>query len=196
MTAELLSISEYLLSEEKSQTKNEYVAGRLIAMAGNTRAHGEIQMNLIALLIGFLKDTPCKVLSPETKVRPEKFRSYRYPDVMVACDPSFADEKLATVLNPKVIFEVTSDSTQHNDHYNKLTEYASIDSMRQYVIVSQQSAGALIYQRQDVEHPWMLKFAAGLEESIDIPSLKLSIPMRDVYAGVELPPVELPATSA
>jgi len=203
MTAELiaipkklLSISEYLCSEEKSQTKNEYVAGRLVAMAGSTLSHARVSTNILAILHNKLRGHPCEVFSSDVKVRPERFKSYRYPDVTVACQPKLADEKLATILNPTVIFEVLSESTSSIDLRDKLREYISIDSMLQYVVLSQDKALLHTYFRQSIEQPWILRFAAGLEESIDIPSLKLSIPMRDVYAGVELPPVELPATSA
>jgi Uma2 family endonuclease len=185
------TVEEYLAMEEKSEIRHEFVNGKLIAMAGASANHHDIALNLIGYFYPRLRGKPCKLFNSDARVRIERNGPFRYPDAFIACDPNLSDDKLATVLNPTIIFEVLSDSTSSIDTNDKLEEYTSIDSMRQYILLSQNDRRAIVYTRVDTSSPWTLSFVDG-QGKLELPSLALSLSMDDVYAGVVFEDKEKP----
>jgi Uma2 family endonuclease len=177
------TVEEYLAMEEKSEIRHEFVNGKLISMAGASANHHDISGNVFAFLHSALRGRACRAYHNDAKVLIKPANSYRYPDVFVACNPQTAPERSLTVLNPTVIFEVLSDSTESIDMNDKLKEYTSIESMRQYILLSQNDRRAIVYTRVDTSSPWTLSFVDG-QGKLELPSLVLSLSMDDVYAGV------------
>jgi Uma2 family endonuclease len=115
-----LTAEQYLSQERQSETKSEYFDGEIFAMAGASREHNQISANLIRVLGNELLEKPCSVYSSDIKVRIEKARKYTYPDLVVACQTEcFEDEHRDVLLNPVVIVEILSDSTEAYDRGRK-----------------------------------------------------------------------------
>jgi Uma2 family endonuclease len=185
------TVEEYLAIEEKSEIRHEFVNGKLIAMAGSSSEHDQICVTLTAMLSTALKGTPCRIFSSNMRVQTDSRGRYRYPDLTVACMPTFNDDRKTTLLNPAIIVEVTSESTRSIDTEDKLREYTSIDSMRQYILLSQHDRRAIVYTRFDTSSPWTLSFVDG-QGKLELPALGFSLPMDDIYAGVVFEEKEKP----
>lgn len=184
------TVEEYLAMERESDVKHEFYDGEIFAMAGATEGHNLIVSNLIAGLHNALKDRPCRVYPSDMKVLcPSGLRAY--PDVSVVCgEPRFEGERREVLLNPLVIFEVISDSTELDDRRDKFRHYWQIESLQAYVLVSQ--AGYLVdhYARGPQPGQWMLTIAEGPDSVIALPALDCSLSLRDIYAKVEFEAVE------
>ncbi len=158
-------------------------------MAGGTLEHAEIAANLISELKARFKGGPCKALGSDLRVRITDTINYCYPDVTVVCGPPAFDppDKRITITNPQVIFEVSSASTFYDDRRAKFYDYISIDSLQEYILVDQDRARVDTFYR----HPdgiWAIGPSSdGLAASLKLRSLDITIPLADIYAGVELP---------
>lgn len=129
---------EYLTLERKSPTRNEYFRGEIFAMAGASREHSLIGANITREVGNQILDRPCESYSNDMRVRVDATGLYTYPDVVVVCgEPEFQDREVDTLLNPTVIFEVLSESTEAYDRGVKFGHYRKIPSLREYVMVSQ-----------------------------------------------------------
>ncbi|MFS8071752.1 MAG: Uma2 family endonuclease, partial [Byssovorax sp.] len=129
---------EYLAWERSSDEKHEYFDGEVFAMAGASEEHNLIVTNIVATLWIALRQRPCKVYPSDLRVKIPSTGLYTYPDASVLCDrPEFEDDAADTLLNPQIIFEVLSDSTEDYDRGTKFKHYRSIPSFREYVLVSQ-----------------------------------------------------------
>lgn len=146
----LWSPGEYLAWEREQPTKHEYVDGAIVAMAGASFEHNTILANLLRSFGNALVDRPCRVLASDMRVKTPANGRYRYPDGSVACDPiKFEDNELDTLLNPVVLIEVLSDSTEREDRGEKFRDYRSIPSFREYLLVSQAEVLVEHYVRSD-----------------------------------------------
>ncbi|MGH2644459.1 MAG: Uma2 family endonuclease, partial [Chitinophagaceae bacterium] len=127
--------AEFLNWERNSDTKHEYVGGRIIDMAGTSVAHNRILSNIIVEVGSRLKDKPCKIYPSDLRVYVKEKESYFYPDATIICgDIEYSDAEKDTVKNPSVIFEILSPSTKDYDKGTKLFYYMQISSLRQYII--------------------------------------------------------------
>ena len=136
----LLSFTEYLAFEEKSEVKHEFHDGKLIQMAGGTHNHNTISANIIGLLFSFFlkKETPCNTLTSDQKVYVPATNRVVYPDTTVYCgEPEFYLDRTAVISNPLLIVEVLSEETAEYDRTTKFENYCSIPSFREYVLVAQ-----------------------------------------------------------
>jgi Uma2 family endonuclease len=177
---------EYLLLERASETKHEYYAGEMFAMGGASRAHVLIVGNLIASLTIQLRGKPCEVLGTDMRVKVNSTGLYTYPDISVACgDIKFEDRNLDTLLNPLVIMEVLSPSTEAYDRGKKFEKYRQLESLQEYLLVAQDRAHVEHYRRQN-DGKWELSEASDLDSSLLLPSIECQILLRDVYDKVEL----------
>src|SRR5258708_5788965 len=132
-----LSEAEYLRLERAAETRSEYFAGEVFGMGGGTRSHSLIQTNLLGELRRKLGATDCVAYTSDLRVKVEATGLLTYPDVSVVCgDQRFADDQEDTLLNPLVIFEVLSDSTEAYDRGKKFENYRQIPTCRQYLLVS------------------------------------------------------------
>ncbi len=133
-----ISEAQYLQLERSSATKSQYWRGEIFAMAGASRKHNLIVANLIRELGSRLKNRPCRVYPSDMRLKIEATGLYTYPDVTVVCgEELFADEKMDTLLNPLVIVEVLSDSTERYDRGEKFGHYRRIESLREYLLIAQ-----------------------------------------------------------
>jgi Uma2 family endonuclease len=136
----LLTPEEYLAFEEAAVDRHEYNAGRVRMMAGGTFNHSCIIMNMGAALVTRLKGKPCRALDSNLRVKISRKKVYTYPDISVVCGPvefDSVDKSRGTILNPKLLIEVLSPSTERYDRGDKFLFYSYIDSLEQYVLISQ-----------------------------------------------------------
>lgn len=180
----LLTIEEYLALEEASAERHEYHAGRVVLLAGGSEAHTLIIGNITTLLNTQLRERPCRVYTSDLKIKIECARVYTYPDVTVVCGPShFEDSTRRALLNPAVIVEVLSETTEKYDRGRKFQYYRTIDTLQEYLLVSQSSMHIDHYVRQN-DHFWLLSSAASADDTITLPSIACTLLVSDVYHKV------------
>jgi Uma2 family endonuclease len=179
-----LDPEEYLAIERRAEYKSEYVDGVMYAMAGGSERHNLIVGNLITEFNAQLRKTDCKVYPSDLKVRVPNSRRFFYPDVSIVCGETlFADDEQDVVLNPVVVVEVLSESTAAFDRGKKFQSYQQIESLQEYLLVSQDEYVVEHFLRQDDGH-WLYTKAGGLDEAIALPAVKCRVSLRDVYSKV------------
>lgn len=186
----LHSIEEYLALERASEERHEYVDGFIYAMAGESGAHGDISVSLVTQLGVQLRGTPCRARSKDTKVHsgptPRHPRStegfFSYPDLVVICgEPKYHDEHTDVILNPTVIIEVLSKSTESFDRGEKFHRYQVWNpTLTDYLLVSQTAPIIEPFSRQ-ADGSWSYKIYQGLDRSLTIGSIACELRLADVY---------------
>ena len=184
MLREAMTPEEFLAWEAKQELKWEFDGFQPVAMVGVTVAHSIIQGNIITALNNRLHGKPCQPYGPEVKV--EIGPKYRYPDAFVSCTPLARDATV--VADPVVIFEVLSESTARTDKTTKLTEYCSLPSMQRYVMLEQDQAFATVISRTATG--WGLE-TLGADGVLTMPEIGVEVPMADLYARLDLAPLDL-----
>lgn len=183
-----LSPNEYLALDRAAATRSEYYFGEVIAMAGGTQNHSLIASNIGGEARNLLKGRPCRVLNSDMRTKTST-GVYTYPDVLIVCGkPQFEDDREDVLLNPLVIFEVLSPSTESYDRGTKFTHYRSIPSLQAYVIVAQDQAVVECYSRDP--RGWLLTDARGMDQSLHLPGVDITLPLFEIYDKVEFPPPE------
>jgi len=173
--------SEYLTLERQSEIRHEYLDGFVYAMAGESPAHSIICFNLAVVTGPQLKGTPCRGFSPNMKVRAGEAGLYAYPDLAVACgEPDFEDKHGDVLLNPTVIFEVLSRSTEAYDRGEKFERYKKIETLSDYVLVSQDQPRLEHFSRQP-DGTWSRSEVSGASSALLLDSINCRIPLADVY---------------
>ena len=174
---------EYLALERKAHCKSEYLDGHIIAMAGASSEHNLIVGDIFYGLYPELRRRGCLVYTNDMRVRPNPRDSYFYPDVVVVCgEPQFEDEDFDTLLNPIVIVEVLSPSTEAYDRGEKFRRYQQLASLKEYVLVSQDKVWVEHHRRHGAQ--WILSHYRSFEEVLPLPSIGCEVPLRDIYARV------------
>ncbi len=169
--------------ERASASKHEFYAGEVFAMAGGTREHNLLAANTLALLWNALRGGPCEVYTPDQKVFVPATDQYVYPDVSVACgEPRFGDSERDVLLNPSVIVEVLSDSTEKYDRGKKFEGYRTIDSLRDYVLVAQEAVRVEHFTRED-GGTWRLR-VYGPGETLSLDGCNARLTIDELYARV------------
>lgn len=175
--------AEYLARERASSERHEFLAGEVFAMAGATFEHNKIVGNLVGELRSALRQRPCDVTPSDMRVKIPAFGLYTYPDVTVVCgDPQFEDEVRDTLLNPTVIIEVLSESTEAYDRGKKFRYYRSIPSLREYVLVAQDAISVERYTRGD-GGVWSLQ-ESGAGDTLVLASIGCEVPVGEIYLKV------------
>ena len=181
-----LTPEEYLTWERKQPFKNEYHNGQIIAMSGASRAHNLITMNVANQFYTQLVAQGCEVYPGEMRVRTSPTVSYFYPDVTVVCDePRFEDDTFDTLLNPVLIVEILSPSTAAFDRGEKFEHYKQLDSLQEYMLISQNRVHVERYLRQDTQ--WILTEFRKIDEVIHLLSNRCKLSVRDIYTLVKFP---------
>lgn len=181
----LYTPEEYLFLERKATTKNEYLSGEILAMSGASLAHTLITLDIATELNIQLRGRECKVVTNDLRVKTTPDVSYFYPDVVIFCgEPEFEDDTFDTLLNPVVIIEVLSPSTEIYDRTEKFKYYKQITTLQEYVLVSQDKVPVEHYQRQDMQ--WELKEFHALQGALTFFSIGCKLPLRDIYTRVNL----------
>lgn len=180
-----LTPADYLAIERKSDVKHEYYRGEMFAMADATREHNLIALNLAVSIGVQIRDRPCEAYGSDMRVKVDETGLYTYPDMTVTCDePRFEDKQTDTLLTPQVVVEVLSKSTENYDRGKKFEHYRRIESLREYVLISQEEPHIEHYSRQ-ADGRWLLTEAKGLEGTIELPAIECRLKLADVYAKVE-----------
>ena len=176
---------EYLELERKAETKSEYLDGEMFAMPGVSLQHSRIVVNLAMGLGTQFLDRPFEVLGPELRVKVSPTGLYTYPDVfIVGLEPELEDEHHDTVLNPLVIFEVLSDSTESYDRGKKFAHYRALDTLKEYFLVSQKEYRVERFARQE-DGNWLYSEVTDSEGSIEITSVVCRVPLSCIYRNVD-----------
>ena len=173
---------EYLAMERGAETRSEYLDGRIVAMTGARYPHVVIVHNLDRELGVRLLETPCAVLPTDMKIKIEPSGRYVYPDLSVACDPRFEDDTREVLLNPLLIVEVLSDSTESYDRGEKFFHYRRLESLREYVLISQKTCLVERYVRAG--DFWHFTSLDDLDAMLVLDSVDVEIPLRRIYAKV------------
>jgi Uma2 family endonuclease len=174
----------YLDHEEGANTRHEYWRGEIYAMAGGSRQHAALAMNVGAALHAELRDQPCVVYSSDLKVRAAEADLASYPDVTVICGPAEEDPASRhVVLNPTLVVEVTSPSTEDWDRGDKLEGYKTIASLQAVLLVSHRERRVDVVERSD-EGRWAAR--AVTRGSITLAQPRCTLAVEDVYRNVEL----------
>jgi Uma2 family endonuclease len=177
---------QYLALERKAAVKSEYLGGHIVAMAGTSRAHNLIAGNLNSQISTQLRERPCESYVSGMRVTVPPTGLYTYPDVVAVCgEPRFLDSELDTLLNPTVIIEVLSPSTEAYDRGLKFAHYRRLASLREYVLVAQDRVLVERYTRQGEE--WLLTEWGGIEDVLQLASIDCAVALHEIYAKVQFP---------
>jgi Uma2 family endonuclease len=184
------TVEEYFEFETAAETRHEYIDGRIIDMAGGTDPHSHITFNLIGVLWSVLKGKPCQARESNLRIRYGNQVRYGYPDASIFCGQPDFDSKApstTTLLNPRVLFEVLSPSTEAYDRGKKFEYYREIESLEEYVLIAQDRPSVDVYRRQSTGMWTIQRPYTGLTSKVEILSAGIEIPLAELYAGVEFP---------
>ena len=186
-TARKLTEAEYLAIERAADLKSEFFDGEMFAMAGGSPMHSMIAANAISSLATKLKGGPCKAFTSDLRLKVEATGLFTYADAAVICGPiSLSPGTDDVVLNPILIVEVLSDSTEGYDRGEKFRQYQQITSLQEYILVSQHFPRVEQFVRRGGE--WALRTAEGMNASLALPSLQITLELGEIFAGVEFKP--------
>ena len=187
----LLRPEEYLAIEREAEVRSEYFQGRMYLMAGGTAPHSLISGNLGWAARNALGGKRCLVYSSDLRVLVTASGLYTYPDLSMVCgDPIFADAAIDTLTNPTVIVEVVSKSTEAYDRGEKFALYRGVESLQEYVIVSQTRPRVERFSRQ-AEGNWLVSSVEGMDGVLRLDSVGCEIPLREIFHLVKFPEEDL-----
>lgn len=179
-----LTSTEYLEIERKAEFKSEYFNGEVFAMAGTSRAHSRISTNVLRILDTQLLQRDCNVYSSDLRVKIRKVDKYTYPDVVLTCGREvFEDDYVDTLLNPVVIIEILSASTEAYDRGIKFQHYQFIDSLAEYILIVQDAVRVEQYVRQS-DHTWLYSAYQNLDDVVKLESVNCEMTLKDIYNKV------------
>ena len=184
---------EYLTLERKATTKSEYFNGHIYEMASASREHNLITMNISSGLLVQLREQPCEVYANDMRLKISPTGLYTYPDVVVVCgEPRFEDTDFDTLLNPIVLVEVLSPSTEAYDRGEKFAHYRRLESLQECLLVAQNRVRVEHYLRQGEQ--WLLTELSHLDDMLHLVSIHCELSLRESYAKVKFPMSEEPPT--
>ncbi|MGH9944795.1 MAG: Uma2 family endonuclease [Pyrinomonadaceae bacterium] len=185
------TLEEYFELERASEVKYEYWDGEVYAMSGASPEHEEVFGNVFTFLRNQLRGRPCHVFSSNLRVKVPVAPPYRYPDLTALCgQPQYEEIGGVRVLtNPALIVEILSPSTEACDRGDKFTQYKSIPSFGEYLLIAQHRPHTSHYVKQP-SGAWSYEEANDISATLLLPTLDCSLPLSEVYQGVEFPPPE------
>jgi Uma2 family endonuclease len=179
---DFIGVDDYLSGEQSSDVRHEYLSGAVYAMAGGTAEHHQIALNVAFALRSHLKGKPCRVFVFDFKVRLETGEKdiFYYPDVMVGCDSR--DTHKLYLRHPKILVEVSPESTERLDRHEKRSAYQTLESLEEYLIIAQDRIDATLFRRA---HGWRPEVFSETSQTIRFDSIGLSLPVAALYEGVQ-----------
>ena len=181
-----ISQAEYLQTERLAPTKSEYMAGQVRAMAGASQRHNTVTLNIASELRQLLRGKVCRAFAIDMRVKVAEAQAYFYPDVVIVCgQPQFEDEQEDTLLNPTVVIEVLSPSTEAFDRGEKFAAYQHIPTLREYLLVAQDRTHVEHFIRQP-DGEWQRSEYTDLTQKVYLPSVEIDLPVGLIYEGVDL----------
>lgn len=177
--------AEYLAFERaQTDAKHEYLSGEITAMSGASLVHNLIVTNLVISIGTQMRGRPCNVFSSDMRVKIPATGLYTYPDITALCGaPQLEDDAVDTLLNPRVIIEVLSPSTEAYDRGAKFAHYQSIESLQEYVLVAQDKPRIEIFRRQE-NGVWLYSVAENPEATVSLDAINCELVLAEVYEGV------------
>ncbi len=177
---------EYLALERHAEFKSEYLDGRIIAMTGASLEHADIVLNVGSELRGRLRPRGCRVFVNDMRVKVAHGAGYMYPDVVAVCEKAaFLDTTPQTLLNPNLIIEVLSNSTESFDRAAKFAAYRAVASLTEYVLIDSRAVSVERYVRQG--EFWMFSAESDPDATLELSSVGCTLTMREIYADVQFP---------
>ena len=178
------SEEDFLILERMSKTKNEYYRGEIFAMPGASYQHNQIASSLIGDIVAHLKGKPCKIFGSDLRVHTQLKSFYTYPDAVVICgEPSFVDNEFDTIINPTILFEILSPSTEEYDRTIKFEFYKNIPSLKQYVLIDSQKFLIEVFTKQE-DKSWRSEKYNNPEDEWTLETINYKTKLRTIYEGV------------
>lgn len=179
-----ISRQEYLTLERQGTGKHEYIDGEIVAMVGASFRHNLIQTRMLAALYTRLRGGPCEALPSDLRVAIPALGIYTYPDITVVCgEPRLEDNEHDTLLNPSLIAEILSPSTEGYDRGLKFQRYRLIPTLQEYVLIAQERPTIEHYQRTSDER-WILSTYTTLNAALPLRAGDCALALSDIYAGI------------
>jgi len=179
-----VSETEYLELERKAFEKSEYYKGEVFAMAGATKEHNKIVGSIILAIGQHVQERGCSFFPSDLRIYNPENTLYTYPDVLVVCGKEeYLDDRFDTLLNPTILFEVLSPSTENYDRGTKFKLYRTIPSLQNYVLVSSTEYLVEVYTRDN--DTWILTTAKGKNAHIHISAIDFDLKLADVYGQID-----------
>lgn len=180
----VVTVDQYLADERSSLIKHEYRDGHVVAMAGASEQHNLLVAHLLGILYGQLRKRPCRAYPSDLRVKVPSLNFYAYPDLSIVCGPAQFDPKDdATLLNPTVIIEVLSPSTESYDRGRKFEQYRALPSLVDYVLLSQDRMLVEQYTRQANDR-WLLTLFQTAESQLYLESVECLLVLGDIYEDI------------
>lgn len=185
---ERFTLEEYIEFDKHSEERWEYFNGSIISMSGGTLAHNRIATNFVVGLHNKAIAKGCEVLAGDMRIKVPKAPPYRYADVVVVCGRPVIEmvQSLDVLVNPSMIIEILSESTEAYNRGQKFVSYKSIDSFREYLLVAQDKPSITHYVRQ-ADGSWLRTDIEGLDSEIELVTISCKMLLREIYALVEFP---------
>ena len=181
---------EYLIRERQASLKSEFYQGEIFAMGGGSANHSLIAANFVREAGNALRDKPCIVFNSDLRVQVQSTGLYTYPDATIVCgELLFDDDHRDTLLNPTVIVEVLSDSTEKYDRGKKSNHYRQIASLKELILIAQDRSHVERFTRQP-NGDWLFHEQKELTADFELKSLGISIAISELYRGVKFEPIE------
>lgn len=181
---QILSPAEYLERDRIAEVRSEYYRGELFAMAGASRHHNFINDNLIRHLGNQLEHTDCRTASRDLRVKVSTTGFYAYPDAIIVCKESiFEDDIQDTLLNPRVLFEILSPTSERYDRGIKFAHYRQIESLQEYILIAQDRVLVERYVRQS-NGDWRMTPLESINAELVLTSVPVRISLADLYRDV------------
>ena len=179
-----VSPQDYLAAERVAEEKHEYFDGEVVKMQGGSLKHNRIVASILKHAGNQLEGKPCEVLPSDMRTSSPGFQSYSYPDVIIVCgEAEFSGDENDVLQNPLVIFEVVSRTSVNTDYGRKLLFYRQIPSLMEYVLINSfDKVEVDIYRR--FQEAWALETYKGLEEVLRLDSIKVEIPLSEIYKNI------------
>lgn len=176
---------EYLDIERKAEIRSEYIAGRIYTMSGASERHNLIAGNLYALVWSQLRGGPCRAYMSDLRVKVARTSMYTYPDIVAICgERRFEDSHIDTLLNPSLIVEVLSESTEAYDRGEKFAHFRRLETLREYVLIAQDKVRIEHYQRQGEQ--WVLSEISDAGDTLHLPAIDCHVAVAAIYENIEL----------
>jgi Uma2 family endonuclease len=177
------TLRDYLDVEEISVVRHELIDGEILAMAGGTPEHAALSSAIPALLGRQLSGRPCRTYSADLRIRVQATGLATYADASVVCDPVLRDPTSPThVLNPKAIFEVLSPGTEFYDRGEKREQYQRIDTLCEYVLLSQEAPRVELWSRANTSDTWSYA-VYGSGDVLDLRSIGCRLDLDELYVA-------------
>jgi Uma2 family endonuclease len=185
-----LTAAEYLEIERAAEFRSEFFDGEMFAMAGASYQHNIVKDSLVFELRLRLLGSSCRTSSSDQRVRIDASGLYVYPDIVIVCgEPEFAPQDPLSLVNPRIIIEVLSDSTEPFNRQSKFHNYMKLPSVEEYILVLDYEPLIMRYERRENDE-WRLRMFHSLAETFSLATIPAEIPMADLYRNVTFPPAE------